>query len=192
VLRLNPNVAAAHAWIGLAKTTIGRAGETEAHVNEALRISPGEYTTFVWNTISGAAELCLGADDEAVARFRRAIEINRNFPPPHFLLAAALAHLGQRDEARFEAEAGLALDPKVSIRDFRAAAESGNPTYLAQRERIIEGLRMAGISEKWTFGARGPLIYGSAGPCNSLRQPRKERNPNFGGAEAFRRELFKL
>jgi tetratricopeptide (TPR) repeat protein len=147
-LRLNSNLAVAHAWLGLAKMTIGRAAETEAHVNEALRISPGEYTTLVWKNISGSAKLHLGADEKAVARLRRAIETNRNFPPPHFLAAAALAHLGKRDWARSEAQVGLKLDPKVTIRHFRASAESDNPTYLAQRERVIEGLRIAGVPKE--------------------------------------------
>jgi TolB-like protein/class 3 adenylate cyclase/Flp pilus assembly protein TadD len=147
-LRLNPNLAVAHAWIGLAKTTMGRAEETQRHVNEALRISPNEYTTFVWHNISGNAQLCLGAYNEAVEGFRRSIEVNRNFPAPHFLVASALAHVGAYGEARSEILAGLALHPKASLRIFRAAAESDNQIYLAQRERIIEGLQLAGLSEE--------------------------------------------
>ena len=39
-LALDRNLAAAHAMIGLAKFRIGRGEETEAHVQEALRLSP--------------------------------------------------------------------------------------------------------------------------------------------------------
>ena len=39
-LVLDRNIATAHAFIGLAKRTLGRDEEVETHVNEALRISP--------------------------------------------------------------------------------------------------------------------------------------------------------
>jgi TolB-like protein/class 3 adenylate cyclase len=147
-LALNPNLANAHALIGRAKMTIGRAEETEALVNETFRLSPREGVAFVWNCISGDAKLHLGADEEAVVRLRHSIEANRNYPRARFLIAAALAHLGKLDEARSEVNAGLALDPKFSIYRFRASADSDNPTYLAQRERIIDGLRRAGAPEE--------------------------------------------
>ena len=78
---------------------------------------------------------------------RRGIEANRNFPIAHFFLAAALALLGALDEARAAAQAGLALNPSFTIRRYRTNAASDNPTYLAGRERIYEGMRMAGVPE---------------------------------------------
>jgi hypothetical protein len=59
----------------------------------------------------------------------------------------ALAHLGQLDEARSAAQAGLALDPTFTISRFRANVPSDNPTYLAGREHFYEGMRMAGVPE---------------------------------------------
>ena len=86
---------------------------------------------------AGLAKLQLGADAEAVAWLRRSIEANRNFPLAHFHLAAALALLGELDEARAAAQAGLALDPGFTLRRFRAKALSDNPIFLAARERIL-------------------------------------------------------
>ena len=65
----------------------------------------------------------------------------------HFQLAAALAHLGQLNEARAATQAGLALNPTFTIARFRAMPPSDNPTYLAQRERFIDGMRKAGVPE---------------------------------------------
>ena len=62
-------------------------------------------------------------------------------------LPPRLAHLGRLDEARAAAQAGLALNPTFTIRRFRAGAPSDNPTYLAQRERIYDGMRKAGVPE---------------------------------------------
>jgi tetratricopeptide (TPR) repeat protein len=48
VLALDPNLAFAHAQIGFAKSVLGRAEETEAHVMEALRLSPRDIGAYVW------------------------------------------------------------------------------------------------------------------------------------------------
>jgi TolB-like protein/class 3 adenylate cyclase/Flp pilus assembly protein TadD len=147
-LALNRNLGAAHAWIGQAKITMGRAEEAEAHINEAFRLSPNDAVAFIWTHIRGLAKLHLGADEEAVALFRRSVDASRNYPLSHFYMAAALAHLGRLDEAKPEVKAGLDFAPNYSIARFLSMAESNNPTYLKQRERILEGLRQAGVAEK--------------------------------------------
>jgi TolB-like protein/class 3 adenylate cyclase/Flp pilus assembly protein TadD len=144
---LDPNLAFAHAHIGLAELFVGRAEETEGQVLEALRLSPRDTSAFAWAQFAGSAKLLLGADEKAVAWFRRSIESNGNYSLSHFHLAAALAHLGRLDEARAEVQAGLALDPKFALRRFRAGSASDNPTFLAQRERINDGMRKAGVPE---------------------------------------------
>jgi hypothetical protein len=84
-----------------------------------------------------------------VVWLRRSLDVNRNYSFGHFNLAAALARLGELDQARAAVKAGLALDPSFTIRRFRDAsnAHSDNPTYRAGRERLIEGMRMAGVPE---------------------------------------------
>ena len=99
---------------------MGRAEEAEAHVNEAFRLSPNDAVAFMWTHIRGLAKLHLGADEEAVALFRRSVDASRNYPLNHFYMAAALAHLGRLDEARAEVKAGLALAPNYSIARFLA------------------------------------------------------------------------
>ena len=149
-LGLDRNLAAAHSIIGRGKTYIGRAEETEAHVGEALRLSPRDTLANIWMTNAGIAKLHLGSWEQAAAWFRRAIEANRNSPQAYFSLAVALAHLSRLDEARFAHKAGLALDPTFAISRARAAwrAMSDDPTYLAQLEPIFEGMRMAGVPEQ--------------------------------------------
>jgi TolB-like protein/class 3 adenylate cyclase len=146
-LALDPNLAGAHAWVGLAKMFMGRGEETEAHIIEALRLSPRDTGAFRWMGIVGVAKLHLSADAEAVPWLRQSIEANRNASLTHFWLAASLALLGQVDQARAAAQAGLALNPDFTIRRYHAGAPSDNPTFLAKRERIYEGMRMAGVPE---------------------------------------------
>jgi TolB-like protein len=149
-LELDRNLADAHSAIGFGKILIGRAEETEAHVSEALRLSPRDTMAYIWMHIAGVAKLILGGYEQATAWFRRAIEANRNYPTPYFLSAAGLAQLGRLDEAHSAVKAGLALNPALAISGARAlwTAVSDDPTYLAQLEPILEGLRKAGVPEE--------------------------------------------
>jgi TolB-like protein len=147
-LALDRNLALAHSMIGLAKLFSGRAEQTESHVLEALRLSPRDTLAYTWMFSAGAAKLYLGRDEEAAVWLLRAIDANRNLPSSHFYLAAAQAHLGRMSEAQAAANAGLVLNPTFTIRRFREGAFSDNPTHLAQRERIYEGMRKAGVPEE--------------------------------------------
>jgi tetratricopeptide (TPR) repeat protein len=146
-LTLDRNLAQAHAGVGIAKFFLGRGGETEAHVEQALRLSPRDTLVNIWSLFVGLAKLWQGADVEAIVWLRRSIEANRNHPNAHFYLAAALALVGELDEARATAQAGLALNPSFSIRRFRTYTPSNHPAYLPGRERVYEALRMAGVPE---------------------------------------------
>ncbi|SRR5713226_903840 len=146
-LALDRNLARAHALIGLAKLFLGRGEETEPHVNEAFRLSPRDTFAPEWLIYVGLAKVQLGADAEAVSWMRRGLDANRNYSLAHFQLAAAFARLGKLDEGRAAVNSGLALDPSFTIRRFRANAPSDNPIYLAGRERLVEGMRLAGVPE---------------------------------------------
>ena len=149
-MALDRNLAHAHNLIGLGKTFIGRAEETEAHVAEALRLSPRDTLAYLWMNVAGVAKLHLGSYEQAVEWFRRSVEANRNYPLAIFHLAAALAQLDQLDEARSAVKAGLALNPAFAISRAHAGrkAISDDPTYLAGLERSFDGLRKAGVPEQ--------------------------------------------
>ena len=109
-------------------------------MHEAIRLSPRDTLAYLWLGAPGYAKIYLCDDEGAVAWLRRSIDANSNFPLYHFFLAAALGQLGRLDEARSAVQAGLALNPTFTISRFRAGAPSDNPTFLAQRERICEGM----------------------------------------------------
>jgi TolB-like protein/class 3 adenylate cyclase len=146
-LSLDRNLAYAQAMIGMTKTSLGQAGDAEAHYHEAMRLSPRDVNAHHWISSAGTAKLHLGEYAEAVVWFRRALDANRNFAFTHFSLAAALAQLGRLDEAQAAAQAGLVLEPGFTIGRLRAGARSDDPTYLAGRERTYDGMRKAGVPE---------------------------------------------
>ena len=147
-LQLDRNLAGAHAQIGNGKLHLGEAHDTEAHIEEALRLSPRDTHVHLWCLFAGLAKLHLGKEEEAVAWLRRSVETNRNYPSSRFALAAALARLGRLAEARSEAQVGLAIHPQFTISRFRAGMWSNHATATDGRERFIDGLRRAGIPEQ--------------------------------------------
>ena len=100
---------------------------------------------------AGFAKLQLGADEEAVARFRRSsrsteiIHARISFSPPRWRISVGWMRRGPRSKR------GLRSTRLSPSRRFRTNAPSDNPTYLAGRERIYEGMRMAGVPEGLTF-----------------------------------------
>jgi TolB-like protein/Tfp pilus assembly protein PilF len=147
-LELDRNLATAHLGIGIGKIYIGRCEETEADIREAFRLSPQDTNAYLWLAVVGYTKVHLGSYEEAVAWLVRSMETGHNYALPHFYLAVALANLDRLEEASSEVRAGLDLDPTFTVARFRAAAWSGNETYLAQRERIYDGMRKAGLPER--------------------------------------------
>jgi TolB-like protein/class 3 adenylate cyclase/Tfp pilus assembly protein PilF len=148
-VELDRNLALAHGVLGWGKIFAGRAEETEAHVAEALRLSPRDIFAHSRMHVAGLAKLYLGSYEEAAAWFRRAVEVNRNTPVAHFQLGAALAELGRLDEARSAVRAGLALYPDFSITQARAiwTAMNDDPATRMQFGRNLESWRKAGVPE---------------------------------------------
>jgi TolB-like protein/class 3 adenylate cyclase len=146
-LAIDPNLAVAHGSVGLGKHFVGRDDETETHVLEALRISPRDPSAGAWMAGVGFAKLHSGRDKEAVAWLNRSIELNPNAPVVHFCLSAALAHLGHLEDAREAVGAGLELDPSFTVARLRSMVFSDNSVWLAGRERLYEGMRLAGIPD---------------------------------------------
>jgi tetratricopeptide (TPR) repeat protein len=146
-LAIDPNLAAAHGHIGFAHSLIGRAQEAEAHLHKALRLSPRDPLTWSWFVQIGGAKAYLGEFEDALPWLRKSIDANRNSPWAFLYLAACLAHLGRLDEARREVRAALAVNPNFTVQRYLAHVQSDNAVYLAQRERVAEGMRLAGVPE---------------------------------------------
>lgn len=147
-LELDRNLADAHAFLGFVKVFVGRGEESEAHIQQAFRLSPRDINAYRWMHLLGVVKLILGADAEAVEWLRRSVEANRNHPIAQFQFAAALALTGSMEEARAAALAGFALDPGFTIRRTKGLALSRDPTFRAGSKRIREGMLLAGIPDE--------------------------------------------
>jgi TolB-like protein/tetratricopeptide (TPR) repeat protein len=146
-ITLDRNLAWAHADAGFIKVLLGRAEEAEADLTNAIRLSPRDPGLDRWHALLGIADLFLGRLGSAVDRLRKSVDMNPNVALSQFFLAAASALNGCAAEALEARNAGLRLDPNFTVARFRNEPRSKNPTFLAQRERIYEGLSLAGVPE---------------------------------------------
>ncbi|BCG04575.1 adenylate cyclase (plasmid) [Paraburkholderia sp. PGU19] len=145
---LDQNLALAHAYAGFMKLVLGRPAETEAHLVEAIRLSPRDPQLWHWYFYLGAADLYLGRVDAAVEPLQKAVELHPSHNLNHFFLAAALALANREVEAAEACTAGRRVDPTFSVAKFRDLAPSNNPGFLARRERLYAGMRKAGVPEE--------------------------------------------
>jgi TolB-like protein/class 3 adenylate cyclase/Flp pilus assembly protein TadD len=146
-LELDHNLAAAHALIGHAKHHLGRSAETEAHVNDAVRLSPRDAFLPWWINWVGFSKFALEDYVAAASCFQRSIEVNRNNSYGHLGLATTLVQLGRLVEAKATLQHGLALDPHLTLSRLRSNTANLSSASLRGRERFLEGLRIAGMCE---------------------------------------------
>ena len=144
---LDGNLAVAHAYLGLMKFFLGRAGDTRAHVEHAIRLSPRDPLLFRWHLFIGLADIYLGRAVHALSSLRKSVELNPNWGLSHFVLAGALAVAGLLGEAAEVCATARRLAPNFTIAKYRAEAISDNPVYLTQRKILDRGLCLAGVPE---------------------------------------------
>jgi TolB-like protein/Flp pilus assembly protein TadD len=146
-ISLDRNLPFVHMRAGWIKIFLGRAEEAEGHVAEAMRLSPPDALLGIWYSILGEADLHLGRLDQAVDRLRKAVGLAPNHELPYFYLAAALALRGNVEDAAKASTIGSRLALNFRIGKCRAEVQSDNAAFLAQRERVYEGLAKAGVPE---------------------------------------------
>jgi tetratricopeptide (TPR) repeat protein len=126
--------------------------ETEAHILDAIRLSPRDTSLHIWAYIAGLAKFFLGQYDEAFAWLRQSIEANRNHPYAHFVMSATLVRLGRLDEARSTVKFGLARNPLFTVSRHREvwAMPGGGPNGMrlhALHEPLWQAMLTAGVPE---------------------------------------------
>jgi len=110
-LELDPNCASAHFNLAVTFVQAGAFGEAETQYRQAL---PGRPTAETHNGL-GYVLARQGRTDEAVAEFRKAIDVDAKFTPAYNNLAEALAKQGKLEEAEHYYELSLALKPSAAV-----------------------------------------------------------------------------
>ena len=143
----DPNNAKAHADLSMWNMFLGHSENGFAGVETALRLSPRDPTVSEWQFYMCHLHTHLAQWEQAIEWCGRSIASGRANMFPFVDLAAANAWAGHDKEAK-EAVAQLRkLYPDFTVRTWAGIHWSDDPTFNAQYQRIVEGLRKAGLPE---------------------------------------------
>jgi tetratricopeptide (TPR) repeat protein len=145
---LDPNNAWAHATAGFRKVFLGRAEDGFAGVETALRLNPRTAVDVAWyQYYMCGLHNYLAQWEQAIPWCERSIAGIPQVFYPYAMLAAANAWAGRDKEAKEAAAQLQKVHPGFTMQTWAGLRQSDDPTYIAQRARITEGLRKAGVPE---------------------------------------------
>ena len=143
-IALNPNLALAWCYSGLAHCYLGQHTDAVRHVERARRLSPHDPHGFFFDMALTMPFLLSGDYEIAAQLGRRALHAHPGFSSTYKGLLAALGYLGLAGEAAPLRERLLELEPQFSVRDAVARSPLQREEDL---ERYADGLRLAGMPE---------------------------------------------
>ena len=147
--RLVPSYAISHVYIAQALLMLGRAGEVQAHSERAALLAARDPPKLsAAYLVAAEAALMRGDDERAHELARRAAAARPANAAAHATLAALDALAGRSGQAAAELTTFLALWPDATVARYDELRPSTHPVYVAQRERLYEGLRKAGLRER--------------------------------------------
>src|SRR6185369_9022649 len=96
---INTNSAVVLGFDALTRCICGTYDAAIEHAEKAIRLSPLEPLAYYASFALALAYLLSGRTEQAVAHAQKAIEGNRNFVFPYWILASGCARLGRAEEA---------------------------------------------------------------------------------------------
>jgi adenylate cyclase len=142
-IAINPSFAEAHTVLGAARLYTGRFEEAIACFERAMSLDP--YFPSLWLYFEAQAVYQLGRYPDAVALLKRRIQRNPETDLARALLASCYGQMGLIEEAREAWRELIQVNPSYSLKDSQLETPYQN---LGNLERIVEGLRKAGLPEK--------------------------------------------
>lgn len=141
-LQLNPSLAIAHGFYGLALSYCGRWEDGDRAARQALRLSPRDPCAAIYCGIDAYAQFVGANYNDAIRLSREALRLKADFVGAHRVLTAAAAMVGQHDTAR------------AALGELRRAQPNISLAWLGERipfkrdidrEHYLEAFRRAGL-----------------------------------------------
>ena len=143
----NPNNASAHADAGFNRLFLGRSEEGFAGVETAFRLSPRDPDVWLWQFYTCHLHAYLAQWEQAIEWCDKAAAGDPQFFITYILLTAANVWAGHDKEAKEAAAQLQKVFPGFTVETWLGIYWSDDPTFNAQYQRIVEGLRKAGVPE---------------------------------------------
>ena len=153
IIALNPGEPTAYRELGLNNLYLGRTQEAVDWFRRADRAAPRDRERWTWLQGLGRALMQLGQDAEAADALRLTLHSNPHYVRGCAYLAAAEALLGNIERAKVHLDKLEGLDPGMTIQRFVEERNSVplhavSSAYLRGNDRLLEGLRRAGMPEQ--------------------------------------------
>jgi class 3 adenylate cyclase/TolB-like protein/Tfp pilus assembly protein PilF len=146
-LEANPEDQNAHLRLASALLRQGRYAEAVEHIGEVTELRPYQRRQqWVSQTLADLA-FAQGRDDEAYAILRNWAADSPNNGRPYMLLAAIDALHGRTAAAKANMAKHRQMVPLSNIAYVELTYPSTDAAFLAQRARLVDGLRKAGLPE---------------------------------------------
>jgi TolB-like protein len=143
----DPNLVFSYAERGFYNMYLGHAEDGFAGVETALRLSPRDPDVPWWQLFMCDLHAMLAHWDQAIEWCEKSVVGLPQIYFPYVFLAAASAWAGHDKEAKEAAAQLQKVYPGFTVQTWAGRHMSDDPTYNAQYQRIIEGLRKAGVPE---------------------------------------------
>jgi DNA-binding winged helix-turn-helix (wHTH) protein/Tfp pilus assembly protein PilF len=140
-----PTSAYPHKEIGYDKLRMGQPDEALAEFREADRLEPNSRLRWSWRQGIGLAYLMEGQDQKAIEWLARATLEAPNAGSPAAYLASGYALVGREQEAHEALAHYLKLWPNTTLKTFEPSI--GTAAFNSKMQRVLEGLRLAGLPE---------------------------------------------
>jgi DNA-binding SARP family transcriptional activator len=143
-LRLNPNIGFIWALSALTHCYIGEPDVALQQLDHYRELAPFDPLFRIWENVYTVAYVFKGDYENAAIVGRRVAQANPDFTNGYKPLIAALGHLGRTTDATPYVERLLAREPRFTVEKFGKHYPFKRPE---DRERYLEGLRLAGVPE---------------------------------------------
>ena len=140
-VELKPSYADAYALTAWVLHFAGRPQQGLAAMRQAIDLNP--RVPGAYQMVEGALHYELGKHAEAVRLLELAVQNNPNYQLARVFLAAAYAASGKVEEAAWQIDEILTLNPSFTLAAVEHAAPIRDPEY---RERFLRDLQRAGLS----------------------------------------------
>ena len=147
-IALDRNYAGAYAQKAHYMIAHGRAAEAFDLIDKALRLDPqDDPSLYVGQLFACNAHAQLAEWEQAIDWCQRSAASNPATFWPYYELAACYGWLGRTADAAHAVAELRKRRPEASVQDYAMMQNYPDPQFVRERERIMEGLRKAGLPE---------------------------------------------
>lgn len=142
-IAIAPNYADGYGMLSLINNHLGNAEEAIRLIKKAMLLNPYYTWEYPWNL--GRAYYSLGQYERAIEELQKALARNENAVPPRLFLAASFSQLKMKDDAEWEVDQIMVINPDFTLSHLAKAAPPFEDKE--QLERVMHDLRTAGLPE---------------------------------------------